>query len=71
MPPWVETYENPLNRTENEIRDQAKIYTKEPLTAYKTSINRAAGDLYVKNPSLLTQRGRLLQLSREQKWLSV
>ena len=62
----METYEDLLNRTEGDIREQAKIYTKEPLTPYKTRINKAAGDLCVKNPSLLTQRGRLLQLSREE-----
>ena len=39
---------------EEEIRERAKIYTKEPIKEYYRRINKAAGDICVVNPHLLT-----------------
>lgn len=40
------------------------IYQKEPLSLYKNSINNAAGDICVPNPTMLTKRGNLLEAAR-------
>lgn len=49
------------------VVEMAKIYKKEssrPLSNYQKMINQVAGELAVKDPSLLTRRGELLDLSR-------
>ena len=49
---------------ESEVREQAKIFKKETLTPYQQAINQAAGDICIKTPALLTQRGKLLEMAR-------
>ena len=40
------------------------IYRKETLSPFQSSINKAAGDICVSNPSMLTQRRKLLEAAR-------
>lgn len=58
----------PLDKeSEAKVREQAIIYSKEikhPLSAYQKQINKFAGDIAVRNPSLLTKRGELLEAVR-------
>ena len=58
----------PLDKeSEAKVREQAIIYSKEikrPLSAYQKQINEFAGDIAVRNPSLLTKRGELLEAAR-------
>lgn len=52
----------------SEIATSAKIFRKEtcrPLTLYQKRINEEAGNLAVENPSLLMQRGKLLEQARD------
>ena len=49
---------------ESAVREQARIFKKENLTLYQQEINRAAGDICIKTPALLTQRGKLLEMAR-------
>ena len=49
---------------ESLIREQAKIFKKQKLTPYQQEINRASEDICVKNPAMLTQRGKLLEMAR-------
>ena len=56
---------NPVKK--QRLLEQAKIYKKEasrPLSRYFKQINEAAGELVLGDPSLLTRRGDLLDLSR-------
>ena len=49
------------------IREEAKIYRKEsnhPLSNYCKQVNKAAGELAITDPSLLTRHGDLLNLAR-------
>ena len=51
---------------EREIREKAKIYTKEPLKPYFKRINEAAGDICVRNPAILFgNKGDLLEMARK------
>ena len=51
--------------SEAETREEAKIYRKEQLNFYQEQINKAAGDICLKNPGLLRQRGKLLEMCRK------
>ena len=55
------------------IRKKAKVYTKEdkrPLSSFQQAVNKAAGDICVKNPLMLTKKGDLLTLARQQVYES-
>ena len=51
-----------------EIKEQALIYRKSPLTDFQESVNAAAIELALQNPSLVRKgnRGDLLELARKQ-----
>ena len=49
---------------ESAVREQARIFKKEKLTLYQQEINKAAGDICIRTPALLTQRGKLLEMAR-------
>lgn len=49
---------------ETEIREKAKIFNKEPLKPYCQRINDAAGDICVRNPAMLSDKGELCILAR-------
>lgn len=51
--------------TSEAIVTAAKIFRKEPLTDYHRSLNEEAARLAENDPSLLTNRGKLLQKARE------
>ena len=51
---------------DQEVIDSAKIFRTDKLTAYQQRVNEEAGRLAVKNPGLLTKRGELLDLARQQ-----
>ena len=56
-----------MNRSNDEltkIREDAKIYTKGATSEYQRRINVAAGEICIKNPSMLVNRGELLQQAR-------
>ena len=49
---------------EEEIRKQAQIYQKGQLMPYQQRINEVAGEICLQNPSMLTRRGKLLEMCR-------
>ena len=54
---------------EERIREGSKIYRKDdkrPLSDYQKAINSAAGDICVRDPTMLTKKGELLPLAKEQ-----
>lgn len=57
----------PAGLNEDQIRDQGKIFRKGNLTTYQMEINRVAGDIHVcvKSLDMLTQRRKLLDMSRQ------
>ena len=46
------------------ILEAGKIYKKESLSKYQRAINEVSGELALRDPSLLTRRGDLLNLAR-------
>ena len=50
---------------EDDIREQAQIFRKGSLSKYQAEINRVAGDICTKNPALLVQRGKLLDMAQK------
>lgn len=50
---------------DEKIREEAKIYNKEPLSEYQQQINFAAGEICSKNPNMLVRRGELLEQARK------
>ena len=58
---------------EERIREDSKIYRKDdkrPLSAYQKAINSAAGNICVRDPTMLTKKGELLALAKEQVYES-
>ena len=58
---------------EERIREDSKIYRKDdkrPLSAYQKAINCAAGNICVRDPTMLTKKGELLALAKEQVYES-
>ena len=58
---------------EERIREGSKIYRKDdkrPLSDYQKAINSAAGDICVRDPTMLTKKGELLALAKEQVYES-
>ena len=52
--------------SEDEIREKAKIYRKEPLKLYQLEVNKAACAICVKDPTmLLCPRDELMQQARQ------
>ena len=54
---------------EKNIREKAMVYKKQdkrPLTSFQIAVNKAAGDICVKDPSMMATRGNLLVLARQQ-----
>ena len=51
---------------DNEVITSAKIFRADRPTAYQQRINEEAGKLALKNPGLLTKRGELLDLARQE-----
>lgn len=51
---------------EDEIRERAKIYKKEPLKCYHQELNKVAGDICVNDPALLFQpRDKFMERARQ------
>ena len=51
------------------MREKARIFTKQDrrqLSEYQKAINTAAGEICIRNPTLLVNRGELLNLARDQ-----
>ena len=58
---------------EERIREESKIYRKDdkrPLSDYQNAINSAAGDICVRDPTMLAKKGELLALAKEQVYES-
>ena len=54
---------------ERKMREKAIVYKKQdkrPLTSFQVAVNKAAGDICVKDPSMLAVKGDLLVLARQQ-----
>ena len=51
---------------DNEVITSAKIFGADRPTTYQQRINEEAGKLALKNPGLLTKRGELLDLARQE-----
>ena len=51
---------------EDEVREKAKIYKKEPLKRYHKELNKIAGDICVNDPALLLHpRDKLMEQARQ------
>ncbi len=58
---------------EETIREKAKVYTnvkKRPLSSFQQAVNKAAGNICLKDPIMLTKKGNLLTLARQQVYES-
>lgn len=44
---------------------EARIYVKEPLSDYRHQLNRLAGEICLRDPSLLTRKGELVKLAQK------
>ena len=58
---------------DEKIWEEAKLYTKvdkRPLSSFQEAVNKAAGDIYVKDPVMLKKKGDLLVLARQQVYES-
>ena len=55
-----------MERNEEEIRKQACLFgkSKKELTKYQQKMNEVAGDLCVKEPHLLSSKGKLIEIAR-------
>ena len=52
--------------SEDEIREKAKIFKKEPLKRYHKELNKVSGDICVKDPALLfVPRDKLMERARQ------
>ena len=49
----------------DKIMREARIYVKEPLSDYRQQLNRLAGEMCLRDPSLLTKKGELLKLAQK------
>ena len=60
-----ETEQSEPNIDRAEVREQANIFKKEPISRYHSAINDAAATICLKNPSMLMKRADLLALARK------
>ena len=49
----------------DKIMREARIYVKEPLSDYRQQLNQLAGEICLRDPSLLTRKGELLKLAQK------
>lgn len=49
----------------DKIMREARIYVKEPLSDYRQQLNRLAGEICLRDPSLLTRKGELVKLAQK------
>ena len=71
----IEDFSSNESTSENKerIREESKIYWKDDkrsLSDYQKAINGAAGDICMRDPTMLTKKGELLALAKEQVYES-
>ena len=70
----IEDFSNEsTSANEERICEESKTYQKDdkcPLSDYQKAINSAAGDICRRDPTMLTKKGELLALAKEQVYES-